>query len=114
MKNIGSYLKEQRIKCHLSLKDVFDQCGITDSKLSRIERGEGKPLSPLELKKLAQIYKIGVISLYIKAGYLDESDLVDYQFMFENANLLNEDELQSIQTQINLLTKGRTVSHNEL
>ena len=50
MSDIGNYLKEVRNKCHLSLKDVHDRCGVTDSKLSRMERGEGKPLDPAELK----------------------------------------------------------------
>lgn len=109
MSNIGNYLKQSRNNCHLSLKDVHDRCGVTDSKLSRMERGEGKPLEPLELRKLAHLYGIDVISLYIMAGYLDESDLSDYQRVFKNTDLLNEEEKQSIQTQIDLFTKGRQV-----
>ena len=109
MSNIGNYLKRSRNNCHLSLKDVHDRCGVTDSKLSRMERGEGKPLEPLELRKLAHLYGIDVISLYIMAGYLDESDLSDYQRVFKNTDLLNEEEKQSIQTQIDLFTKGRQV-----
>lgn len=107
MSNIGNYLKQSRNNSHLSLKDVHERCGITDSKLSRMERGEGKTLEPIELRKLAHLYGIDVISLYIKAGYLDESDLSDYQLVFNNTDLLNEEEKQSIQTQIDLLTKGR-------
>lgn len=109
MNSIGDYLKEARNKCRLSLKDVHDRCGVTDSKLSRMERGEGKPLDPAELKKLAQLYGIGVVPIYIMAGYLDESDLSDYQLVFKNADLLDEEEKKSIQTQIDLLTKGRLV-----
>ena len=109
MNNIGDYLKEARNKCRLSLKDVHDRCGVTDSKLSRMERGEGKPLDPAELKKLAQLYGIGVVPIYIMAGYLDESDLSDYQLVFKNADLLDDEEKKSIQTQIDLLTKGRQV-----
>ena len=113
MSDIGNYLKEVRNKCHLSLKDVHDRCGVTDSKLSRMERGEGKPLDPAELKKLAQLYGIGVVPVYIMAGYLDESDLLDYQLVFRNADLLDEEETQSVQTQIDLLTKGRQVCNND-
>lgn len=109
MNNIGDYLKEARNKCRLSLKDVHERCGVTDSKLSRMERGEGKPLDPAELKKLAQLYGIGVVPIYIMAGYLDESDLSEYQLVFKNADLLDEEEKKSIQTQIDLLTKGRQV-----
>lgn len=113
MNSLGTYLKEMRNKCHLSLKDVQEQCGVTDSKLSKLERGKGKILSPQELKKLAHLYGIGIVPLYIMAGYLDESDLLAYQLVFDNAGLLNEEERQSVQTQINLLTKGRLVSNND-
>ena len=113
MSDLGTYLKELRNQLHLSLKDVQERCGVTDSKLSRLERGEGRDFSPLELKKLAQIYNINVIPLYIKAGYLDENDLAAYRRIFKNADLLNEEEHSNIQTQINLLTKGRQVSNND-
>lgn len=114
MNDMGNYLKQIRSNCHLSLKEVYDRCGITDSKLSRMERGEGKPLGPLELRKLAQVYGISVIPLYIMAGYLDEGDLADYQLVFRNADLLNDEEKQSVQTQIDLLTKGRQVGSNDI
>lgn len=106
MSNIGSVLKDQRLGKNLSLKDVYDQCGITDSKLSRIERGEKLP-DPLELNLLAKIYGLDVVPLFVTAGYLDSGTLADYRLIFQNAHLLNEEERQSIQTQINLLTKGR-------
>lgn len=114
MSDIGSYLKEQRNRCHLSLKDVHEQTGITDSKLSRLERGEGKFLDPDELKRLAHLYGIDVIPLFIMAGYLVEDDLSKYQLVFQDADLLNEEERENVQTQINLLTKGRKVSNNDL
>lgn len=113
MSDLGSFLKEHRNRCHLSLKDVHDQTGITDSKLSRVERGEGKPLDPDELKKLAHLYGVGVVSLFILAGYLEEQDLSDYQFVFKDADLLSEEEKENVQTQINLFTKGRKVSNND-
>ncbi len=109
MSYIGNYLKGARKKCHLSLKDVQDRCGVTNSRLSRMERGAGKPLDATELRKLARLYGIGVVPIYIMAGYLDESDLSDYQLIFKNTDLLNEEEKQSIQTQIDLFTKGRQV-----
>lgn len=64
------------------------------------------------LKKLARLYGISIIPLYIMAGYLDESDLSEYQLTFKNTDLLNEEEKQSLQTQIDLLTKGRQVNGN--
>lgn len=114
MNSIGNYLKQSRNNCHLSLKEVYDLCGVTDSKLSRMERGEGKPLDPPELRSLAHLYGIDVVPLYIMAGYLDKKDLAEYQLVFKNTELLNDEEKQSIQTQIDLLTKGRQVNHNDI
>lgn len=105
MENIGMYLKQIRNERELTLKDVYKRCGVTDSRLSRYERGEGKPLNPMELKKIAEVYEIGVVETYILAGYLDENDLKDYQLVFKNANLLDDEEKTSIQTQIDLLIK---------
>lgn len=107
MESFGAYLKDLRNDRKLSLNDVYTQCGITNSRLSRAERNEGKPLDPTELKKLARLYNVSVIPLYIKAGYLSDQDLTDYKLVFQDANLLTKDEHQNIQTQINLFVKGR-------
>lgn len=113
MNTIGKFLKQARSERGLSLQAVHQQCGITDSKLSKYEREKGRSPSPGELKKLANLYGISVISLYLMAGYLDESDLISYQLVFNNAELLKPEEVANIQTQINLLTKGRQVSDND-
>ena len=47
MNSIGDYLKEARNKCRLSLKDVHDRCGVTDSKLSRMKEEKESLLIPL-------------------------------------------------------------------
>ena len=114
MVDIGDFLKQQRQKLGLSMSEVHGQTGITDSKLSRIEHGEGRPLDPLELKKLADLYHVNLVTLYLMAGYLTESDLSDYRFGFDGAALLTKEEHESIQTQISLFTKGRMVNINDL
>lgn len=114
MTDIGTYLKNARNKCSLSLKDVQGQCGITDSRLSRIERGDGKAPSSLELKELARLYGISLISLYALAGYLEKSDLQEYQLVFQNADLLSDAERQNVQQHIDLLTRGRRKAESDL
>ena len=113
MSAIGTLLKDKRLQCNLSLKDVYSSCGITDSKLSRIENGEKLP-DPFELKKLAEVYGMDTIELFVHAGYLDKRDLAKYQLLFQNADYLTDEEKQSIQTQINLFTRSRlTVTQTE-
>ncbi len=112
MNNIGAYLKELRKKSGLSLKEVHSKSGITDSKLSRIERNEGTPLSAAELRLLAELYDIEVVQLYIAMGYLNEEDLYAYTLVFRNSDLLTEEERHHIQEQIDLFIKGRKVTSN--
>lgn len=111
---IGDFLKQQRQMLGLSMSEVHKQTGITDSKLSRIEHREGRPSDPLELKKLAELYQVNIVTLYLMAGYLTENDLCDYRFGFDGAALLTEEERKNIQTQIHLFTKGRMVNSNDL
>jgi len=89
--------------------DVYKAVGISDSKLSRIENGSNKTeTSPGILKTLAGLYEIGLVDIYIIAGYLDDEALLSYEQVFQNVNLLDEQEKNHIQEQINLFTKGRS------
>lgn len=107
MLEFGPYLRKIRNEMDLSLKDVCRTAGISDAKLSKIERGENKPLSAAELKKLAELYHVDLITMFLKAGFLDESDLQPYQTGFQNAGLLTAEEKECVQSMVNLLTKGR-------
>lgn len=106
MNTVGSLLKNSRMMLHLSLKEVCERCGITDSRLSRIERGEKLP-DPMELNLLAGVYELDIVSLFIAAGYLTADVVSDQRLVFQNAHLLSEDERQAIQNLINLMTEGR-------
>ena len=108
MNELGSLLKELRIGAKMSLKDVYKATGISDSKLNRIERGTNasEPGASV-LKALAKAYGICLVELYLSAGYLDSEDVTSYERAFQHVDLLTEDEKLSIQTQIDLFTKGR-------
>lgn len=108
MNNLGAYLKELRTNSGFSQDDIYEVCGITDSRLSRAERG-CDILTFSELKKLANQYKVNVISLFLKTGLLEEEDLSNYQECFQNAGLLNDEERQAVQTMVNLLTQNKVV-----
>lgn len=108
MSILGDYLKEARNQTGLSQRDVYKAIGLTDSRLSRIENGtidieEGLSL----IKKLADLYKINFVELLINTGYLDNEALSAYERVFNNVDLLSNDERKHIQEQIDLFTKGR-------
>jgi HTH-type transcriptional regulator, competence development regulator len=106
MSALGDRLKESREKCGLSLKKTYEITGITDSRLSRMERGQ-IDCTPDDLKKLAHLYNIQLIPLYVLAGYLNEEDIKEYQFVFQGASSLDFDEKQHIQSHIDFLNKKR-------
>lgn len=108
MLTLGEYLKDIRLQREMSLKDVYKATGISDSKLSRIENGtNASNPAPGILQALSKVYSINLIELYCMAGYLDEEALSSYVQVFQNVDLLTNDERNHIQEQIDLFTKGR-------
>lgn len=106
MSTLGEYLKNVRLEVGYSLKDVAKQTDITDSRLSRMERNNTY-LSPDEIRKLANIYKVPIVKLYIQAGYLTNEDLLEYQKVFHGTSALTDEEKKHIQECIDLLIRGR-------
>ena len=105
---IGQYLKQMRTQCDLSLKKVQIKTGISDSKLSRIEgcSPRSEP-GPVVLQTLSKLYNFNLVECYLATGYLDEESLSSYRQVFQNTELLNQDERILIQNLINMLTKER-------
>lgn len=108
MNGIGCFLKSLREKNGLSMKDVQNRTGISNSILSRIENGKNQSgVSPSILCALSKLYNYNLVDLYILAGYLDDEALSSYRQVFHNADLLTTDERKNIQELIDLFTKGR-------
>ena len=107
MAEFGEYLRDCRRKKRLSLAKVYECTGITNSRLCRAENGSGGGITPIELKKLADLYCVSVIPMFIMAGYLDKLDLEEYQLGFKNAELLDPEEKKHIQAQIDFLIKKK-------
>lgn len=69
--DLGSYLREQREKSHLSLRQLADMAGVSNPYLSQIERGLKKPSAEI-LQQIAKGLQVSAESLYVRAGILDE------------------------------------------
>ena len=107
MSTFGDYLKDIRNQKGISLAKVQQLTGITNSRLCRVEKGSDGILTPAEIKKLASLYGVAVVPMYLMAGYLDTSDLEEYQSGFKNTNLLDADEKKHIQAQIDFIIKKK-------
>lgn len=103
MKTLGDFLYSIRTGNNYSLKDVAKDNTLTDTKIRRIEKGKIIQPSPLALRELSNFYGISIVKLFVLAGYLNNSDLEDYQKVFTGVDKLSENELVAIQEFIKLL-----------
>jgi transcriptional regulator with XRE-family HTH domain len=71
----GEFLKGLRDRQRMSLRDVERECGVSNTYLSQIEKGERSAPSPDILRKLARAYNVPSRYLMEQAGYLDEPEV---------------------------------------
>jgi len=88
MENFGEYLKRLRQEQRLSLRDVEEKAGVSNSYIALIEKGLRKPPGADVLKRLAAVYNVPVRDLLKAAGYLDEekpgiSDMEEVEMAFQ-------------------------------
>lgn len=100
--SLGQYLKSLRNSKHMSMADVHDQTGITNSRLSKLERDQITDPSISVICKLSKCYKVDVINILNEAGMGIEKTTP-----FQHTSFLNKDEIASLQCIIDLLTKER-------
>jgi transcriptional regulator with XRE-family HTH domain len=84
MDDFGAYLRRLRQEQKLTLREVEEMAGVSNSYLTLIERGLRKPPGADVLKKLAPVYNVPVRDLLRAAGYLSE----------ENREISEEDEIE--------------------
>ena len=107
MQNLGEHLKRLRNDMGLSLYKVYQQTGITDSRLSKAENGAWRNLKLSELKKLAVLYEAPIIPMCLMAGMFDVSDIEEYHSGFKNVALLDDEDKQHIQSEIDYILKKK-------
>lgn len=106
MASLGETLKDARSRTGLSLKQVSEQTGITNSRLSKMERDQ-IPCKIDELKQLIEFYKSPVIDFFKASGCLNQEDLDAYQRVFQGVDELSFEEKEHIQRTIDLLTRRK-------
>jgi len=84
MNDFGAYLRRLRQEQKLTLREVEEMAGVSNSYLTLIERGLRKPPGADVLKKLAPVYNVPVRDLLRAAGYLAE----------ENREISEEEEIE--------------------
>lgn len=92
--SIGEYIREQRTRAKISLRQLADVSGISNPYLSQIERGLRKPSAEI-LQQIAKGLRISAEALYVQAGILEarEAD-TDVQAAVRADLLLTERQKQ--------------------
>jgi transcriptional regulator with XRE-family HTH domain len=70
LKDLGSFIREQRSSSRLSLRRLSELAGISNPYLSQIERGLRRPSAEI-LQQIAKGLAISAETLYVRAGILD-------------------------------------------
>ncbi len=73
VEDLGDYLKEQRVKARLSLRQLADLAGVSNPYLSQIERGLRRPSAEV-LQQIAKALRISAEQLYVRAGIVSPED----------------------------------------
>ncbi len=107
METLGQYLKKKREELGLSLNDVYQKTGITDSRLSRLEKDNYSEPAASMLKALANEYKVSAVELFIKAGYLDYDAIDISSQVFHGVEKLTDEDRKHIQGQIDYIISKR-------
>jgi transcriptional regulator with XRE-family HTH domain len=71
VREIGSYIREQREQAKISLRQLAQSAGISNPYLSQIERGLRRPSADI-LQQIAKGLRISAEALYVQAGFLED------------------------------------------
>ena len=78
LKDLGSFIREQRASSRLSLRRLSELAGISNPYLSQIERGLRRPSAEI-LQQIAKGLAISAETLYVRAGILDGDTNADLE-----------------------------------
>ncbi|MCW2886800.1 MAG: hypothetical protein QOE54_2192 [Streptosporangiaceae bacterium] len=71
--SIGEYIREQRTRAKISVRQLAEATGVSNPYLSQIERGLRKPSAEI-LQQIAKGLRISAEVLYVQAGILEERE----------------------------------------
>lgn len=70
-RDIGDYIRTQRTKAQISLRELAKLAGVSNPYLSQIERGLRRPSAEI-LQQIAKGLRISAEALYVRAGILEQ------------------------------------------
>lgn len=103
---VGERLRTIRNSKSLSLDEVTKATGITNSRLSKIERGITEHPSLDDICALLNFYGIPLISFLSQEGYCQKNNT-----LLKDIELLNNFELEHLQAEIDFIMKEKGITN---
>lgn len=112
--SVGEYIREQRKRAKVSLRQLAETAGVSNPYLSQIERGLRKPSVEI-LQQIAKGLRISAEVLYVQAGILEDRETdTDVQAAIRADLVLSERQKQVLldiyESFVN--ENGRTEEHD--
>lgn len=106
---LGDYIRAQRIKKGLGLREMAAMLEISNAYLSNLESGKHSKANPLLLKKVAEVLEIDHLKLYKIIGYTNK-DLSDIK---SEINTSDPEEIKKNQKVDKIVEAMRKFSEEE-
>lgn len=112
---LGEFIRNQRVKRGIGLREMAKMLDISSAYLSNLESGKHAMANPLLLKRIAEILEIDHLKLYKMIGYTNK-DLEDIttnsstpkvNAIMNALEMFSEDEFELIERYIELLRKKK-------
>ena len=111
--DLGEFIRSQRIKKNIGLREMAKMLDISGPYLSNLESGKHAMANPLLIKRIAEILEIDHLKLYKMIGYTnkDLKDILDVNIKPKINNILgaleqfDEAEFELIERYIELLKR---------
>ena len=95
LRDLGSFIREQRSSSRLSLRRLSELAGISNPYLSQIERGLRRPSAEI-LQQIAKGLAISAETLYVRAGILESSASGDLEVHIHADPHLTQEQKQAL------------------
>ncbi|MEI8051117.1 MAG: helix-turn-helix transcriptional regulator [Actinomycetes bacterium] len=95
LRDLGSFIREQRSSSRLSLRRLSELAGISNPYLSQIERGLRRPSAEI-LQQIAKGLAISAETLYIQAGILEPAGSEDLIRHIQADSHLSSEQKQAL------------------
>jgi transcriptional regulator with XRE-family HTH domain len=76
VREVGSFIRNQRVSARLSLRGLSGLAGVSIPYLSQVERGLRRPSADI-LQAIAKALRISSETLYVQAGILEDRPVPD-------------------------------------